>query len=135
MNDVEVISSGIVEVAIAPTPVIEVEVESTSPIEIEVLPGGISYGGVLSLEYQLVLGRLVNQPSLHKIYSYSGGNLTAITVYNDADLTTQLLSISLSYTGSNLTQKVLTDLISDKTLTISYGYTGSNLTSTTEVFS
>ena len=45
MNDVEVISSGIVEVAIASSPVVEVEVAPLPTIEIEVLPGGIVYRG------------------------------------------------------------------------------------------
>lgn len=134
MADVEVLGNGSIEISIEPPPLIEVEVESTSPIEIEVLPGGISYGGALSLEYQLVLGRLISQPSLHKTLSYSDGNLVAINVYNDSSLTTQLLEITFSYTGSNLTQKVLTDVIANKILTVTYGYTEGNLTSITETF-
>lgn len=135
MSDVEVLGNGIVEVAVEQPPIIEVEVTSTPVIEIEVLPGGISYGGVLSLDYQLILGRLVNQPSLHKVLSYNSGNLTSIEVYNDNTLTIQLLDIQFTYTSDNLTQKVLTDVISGRVLTVTYAYTDGNLTSISEVFS
>lgn len=135
MSDVEVWGNGIVEVSVEQPPIIEVEVTSTPVVEVEVLPGGISYGGVLSLDYQLILGRLVNQPSLHKVLSYNSGNLTSIEVYNDNTLTIQLLDIQFTYTSDNLTQKVLTDVVSGRVLTVTYAYTDGNLTSISEVFS
>lgn len=135
MADVEIINQDLIEVAIDQPSVIEVEISTNPVVEVEVLPGGISYGGVLSLDYQLILGRLVNQPSLHKILSYSDGNLTSIEVYNDNTLTTQLLDIQFTYTSGNLTQKVLTDVVSGRVLTVTYAYTDGNLTSISEVFS
>ena len=114
-----------IEILVGPNPIVEVEV----------LHGGVSYGGVLSLEYQLTLGRLITQPALHKVLSYTSGNLTGINVYTNSSLSSQLLSIVFTYTGANLTRKVLTDIVSGKILTVDYGYTGDNLTSISEVFS
>jgi hypothetical protein len=135
MTNVEVLEKGVVEVAIASPSVIEIEASSPPIVEIEVLPGGVSYGGVLSIEYQLVLGRLVNQPSLYKQLTYTDGDLTAIAVYTDDTLDTQLLDIEFTYDNGDLVEKKLTDLISNKVLTVTYSYTDGNLTNINEVFS
>jgi hypothetical protein len=135
MSDVEVLGTGVVEITVEASPVVEIEASSTPTIEIEVLPGGVSYGGVLSLEMQLVLGRLVSQPSLHKVLTYSDGDLTAIAVYADSTLDTQLLGIEFTYDNGDLVEKKLTDIISGKVLTVTYSYSSGNLISINEVFS
>ncbi|MBW4462493.1 MAG: hypothetical protein KME47_19970 [Nodosilinea sp. WJT8-NPBG4] len=66
----------------------------------------------LSLEYQLVTGRMAGRLSIYKEFAYTGTNLTGIAVWDGPEKETHLLSISLSYTGTNLTQKTVTDKIS-----------------------
>jgi hypothetical protein len=89
----------------------------------------------LSLEYQLVSGRLAGYSSLHKEYDYTDGDLTSINVWDSAAKLTQIFSYILSYTDGDLTQKVVTDHINSQTLTVTYGYTNGDLTSVTEVIS
>jgi len=125
MSDVTILEEGLVEVQIDPAPVIEVEAYS----------GGIVNVVNFSLEYQLTIGRLANQPSLYREFTYNGDNLTRIEAWATSSKTTKLLTTDFTYTGTNLTQKVLTDNVNGVTLTVTYGYTGDNLTSINEVFS
>ncbi len=136
-TDVTSLGDGVVQVNVEPAPITEISIEPAPIVEVQSFVGGITYSGTISLEYQLTLGRLLNQnpPSLYKEFTYSGDNLTEIRAWNNSSKDTYLLRIQLSYTGSNLTQKILTDQISGRVLTVTYGYTGDNLTSVNEVFS
>jgi hypothetical protein len=82
----------------------------------------------LSLEFQLVSGRMAGRLTVHKEFDYEGDVLTGIEVWESPSKEELLLTFAFTYTGQNLTQKVVTDEISGATLTVSYGYTGSNLT-------
>lgn len=127
MADVEVLGNGSIEISIEPSPIVEVEV----------LTGGIVIqGGTnLNLQYQLILGRLASQPQLYREFTYTSGNLTGIDAWTTSEKTTKIFEIRFTYTGANLTQKVLTDVQSNTVLTVTYAYTGDNLTSINEVFS
>lgn len=127
MSTVEILSDNIVEVSIEPSPV----------VDIEVLTGGIVIKGVtnLSLQYQLILGRLASQPQLYREFTYTSENLTGIDAWTTPEKTTKIFEVRFTYTGSNLTQKVLTDIQTNTILTVTYTYTGDNLTSINEVFS
>jgi hypothetical protein len=127
MSFVEVLSDDIIEVSVEPNPLIEVET----------FPGGIVIqGGTnLSLQYQLILGRLVSQPQLYREVSYTDGNVSAIDAWSNTSKTTKIFEIRLSYQGNNVTQKILTDVQSVTTLTVTYAYTNNNITSITEIFS
>ena len=89
----------------------------------------------LSLDYQLIQGRIAGYTSLYKEFGYTDGNLASINVWNNDAKSIYLLQILFSYTSGNLTSKVITDQVTLRVLTTTYGYTGTNLTSTTEVFS
>lgn len=89
----------------------------------------------LSLDYQIIQGRIAGYTSLYKEFGYTGDNLTSIGVWNSSDKDVYLLSITFSYSSGNLITKVVTDQVTSRVLTTTYGYTGSNLTSITEVFS
>lgn len=127
MSTVEILSDNIVEVSIEPSPV----------VDIEVLTGGIVIqGGTnLSLQYQLILGRLASQPQLYREFTYTNENLTGIDAWTTPEKTTKIFEVRFTYTGSNLTQKVLTNIQTNTILTVTYTYTGDNLTSINEVFS
>lgn len=127
MSTVEILSDNIVEVSIEPSPV----------VDIEVLTGGIVIqGGTnLSLQYQLILGRLASQPQLYREFTYTSENLTGIDAWTTPEKTTKIFEVRFTYTGSNLTQKVLTNIQTNTILTVTYTYTGDNLTSINEVFS
>ena len=133
--EIDVNPPAVVEVDIEPASIVELDIEPSPVVQVEVFPGGILTRNDLSLEYQLVLGRLLNQPSLYKEFSYTGDNLTAINIWANSSKTTQLMTIAFEYTGDNLSQKILTDLIGGDVLTVNYSYTGDNLTSIDEVFS
>jgi hypothetical protein len=86
----------------------------------------------LSLEYQLISGRMAGRLTVHKEFSYVGANLTGIQVWDGPLKETLLITIAFTYTGSNLTRKTVG--ASGQTLTIDYGYTAGNLTSVTEAW-
>lgn len=65
-------------------------------------------------------------------YTYDGGNLTTITVWDTASKTNKLFTKSLSYTGSDLTGISIKDEIRNKTLTKTLSYSLGNLVSKTE---
>ena len=134
---VEVIGNNLVEVLIEPAPVVEIDVQPSPVVEVEVFPGGIVIQGgtQLSLQYQLILGRLLNQPQLFREFGYTSGNLTAIDAWTNPDKLVKMFEIRFTYTGANLTQKVLTDVQSSTVLTVNYSYSDGNLTSISEIFS
>jgi hypothetical protein len=137
-NSVEILGQDLIEVAIDPAPVIEIDVEPAPVIEIEVFPGGIILQqgeGSLSLQYQLILSRLTSQPQLYRELTYTGGNLTAIDAWSTSAKVLKIFETRFTYTGENLTRKVLTDVQAGTILTVTYGYTGSDLTSINEIFS
>lgn len=142
MSSIEVLTDGLVEVTIEPTPVVEVLVEPTPIIAVEVYPGGVVntgdiniIGGTsLSSRYQLILNRFLDNPQLHKEYTYTGENLTRIEAWNSLTKTTKYYTVDLTYTGVNLTGKTLTDNVNGDVLNVVYSYTGDNLTSITESF-
>jgi hypothetical protein len=135
-TDITVLGEQLIEVAVEPSPVVEISVEQTPVVEVQAFEGGIVYtGGAISLDYQLVLGRLISQPSLYKELTYVSGDLTEIKIWNNSAKDTYLLRIQFSYTDGDLTQKVLTDQVTGRVLTVTYSYTDGNLTSIEEVFS
>lgn len=124
---VEILGGNLVEVTVEPSPVVEVEV----------YPGGVVNTGSIDLSdrYQLILNRFTGNPQLYKELSYTGDNLTKIEAWNSSAKVTKYYTVDLSYTGTNLTGKTLTDNINGDVLTVTYSYTGENLTSISEVFS
>jgi hypothetical protein len=127
--------------SILPNPVVHVEVTTpaaqtvavTSATQTNVeVTSGLGYRAALSKEYQLISGRLVDYPVVHKEFSYTGTNLTGISVWNGPAKQILLITIQFAYTGSNLTQKNVSDVVGGITLTVDYVYTGSNLTGLTE---
>lgn len=133
MSNVEILSDNVIEVSIEPSPIVEVEVQPNPVVEVEVLTGGIVIH--VSLQYQLILGRLASQPQLYREFTYTSNNLTGIDAWTTSEKITKIFEIRFTYTGANLTQKVLTDVQSNTVLTVTYAYTGDNLTSINEVFS
>jgi hypothetical protein len=89
----------------------------------------------LSPEYQLVSGILANYPEAYTEFTYTGSNLTGISIWASLAKVTLLVTKTFSYSGGNLVSKVVTDEITLKTITVTYGYTGSNLTSKATTFS
>lgn len=137
-TSVEILGRDLIEVSINPQSIVEIEVEPSPVIEIEVFPGGIILQqgeGSLSLQYQLMLSRLTAQPQLYRELTYASGNLTAIDAWSTPAKVLKIFETRFTYTGENLTRKVLTDVQSGIILTVTYGYTGSDLTSINEVFS
>jgi hypothetical protein len=65
----------------------------------------------------------------YKEYSYTGSNLTGVTIYTDNTKVTTLFTKTLSYSGTKLTQTVLTRITDAATLTKTYTYTGGKLIS------
>lgn len=137
MSDVEIIASNLIEVTVEPPSVVEIEVAPNPIVEVEVFPGGvvIQGGTNLSLQYQMITSRLVNQPQLYREFGYLNGNLVSIDAWSATDKLTKIFEIRFTYTGDFLTQKTLTDVESSTVLTVIYGYTGSDLTSISETFS
>jgi hypothetical protein len=125
MSNVEIISNNVIEVSIEPSPV----------VDIEVFNGGVIVGTNLSLQYQLILGRLASQPQLYREFTYINDSLTGIDAWATSNKIIKIFEIRFTYTGSNLTQKTLRDIQSNRILTVNYTYTDGNLTSINEVFS
>ncbi len=125
MSNVEIISDNVIEVSIEPSPV----------VNIEVFNGGVIVGTNLSLQYQLILGRLASQPQLYREFTYINDSLTGIDAWATSNKIIKIFEIRFTYTGSNLTQKTLRDIQSNRILTVNYTYTDGNLTSINEVFS
>jgi hypothetical protein len=82
----------------------------------------------LELELSQILSTLV----CHVVYTYTGQKLTLLEIFTDATLVTKLFSKTLTYTGNNLTQIVLTRISDSSTLTVNYTYSGATLTSSTK---
>jgi hypothetical protein len=125
MSNVEIISNNVIEVSIEPSPV----------VDIEVFNGGVIVGTNLSLQYQLILGRLASQPQLYREFTYINDSLTGIDAWATSNKIIKIFEIRFTYTGSNLTQKTLRDIQSNRILTVNFTYTDGNLTSINEVFS
>ncbi len=120
--DVEIIQGQTTEIEVLPSPLIEVEVLPPNIVELEVFPGGVVY-------------KTVGNDPVYKEFTYTGDNLTLINTWDNSDKDTFLVSTALSYTGSNLTQKVVTDQVTDEVKTTTYVYSGVNLVSYSEVTS
>ncbi len=65
----------------------------------------------------------------YKEFSYSGGNLSQIDLWNSASKTTLLTRTTLAYSGNDLAQKVVANYVLGKTITTTYTYSGGNLVS------
>lgn len=63
--------------------------------------------------------------------TYTGSQLTNVSLFSDSSETHKLFNKDLSYTGSALTTTVLTRMADGKTLTKTLAYSGSNVTSIT----
>jgi hypothetical protein len=83
----------------------------------------------LSAEYQLVSGILANYPEAYVEYSYTDSNLTGISIWDNSEKDTLLITKTFAYTDGNLTTKTVVDVVASKTVTVTYGYTSGNLTS------
>ena len=79
----------------------------------------------LELEMEFKAAQLTN----FKEFTYTGKNLTAIDIYTDNTKTTKLFNKVLSYTGTNLTQTILTRVSDSATLTNDLVYSGNDLIS------
>ena len=89
----------------------------------------------LSPEYQLVSGVISDYPEAYQELSYTGSNLTGISIWSTPAKTLLLITKTFGYSSGNLVTKTVTDVVASKTVTVTYGYSGSNLTSVTRVLS
>jgi hypothetical protein len=110
----------ITEIEIQPPSVVDVDILPPNVVEVEVFPGGVVY-------------KTVGDDPVYKEFTYTGENLTLINTWDNSDKDTFLVSTALSYTGSNLTQKVVTNQLTDEVRTTTYVYSGANLVSYSEV--
>jgi hypothetical protein len=120
--DVEIIQGQTTEIEIQPPSVVDVDILPPNVVEVEVFPGGVVY-------------KTVGSDPVYKEFTYTGENLTLINTWDNSDKDTFLVSTTLSYTGSNLTQKVVTNQVTDEVRTTTYAYSGVNLVSYSEVVS
>jgi hypothetical protein len=118
--DVEIIQGQTTEIEIQPPSVVDVDILPPNVVEVEVFPGGVVY-------------KTVGDDPVYKEFTYTGENLTLINTWDNSDKDTFLVSTALSYTGSNLTQKVVTNQLTDEVRTTTYVYSGANLVSYSEV--
>lgn len=136
---VEIINENTIEVLVEPTPIVEITVESNPIVEIEILPGGVvgvpANEDSLSIDAQLRLNIIPDYLAPYKEFTYTGSNLTAIQSYESPSKAIHLRSVTLSYSGSNLASKVVTDIRTGRSLTTTYTTVDGNLTVISESFS
>ena len=71
--------------------------------------------------------------SYYKKFTFTAGNLTAITIYSDSGMGTTLFTKAFTYTTGNLTGIVTTRASDSKTLTKTLAYSGTDLDTITVV--
>ena len=70
----------------------------------------------------------------HREFTFVGKQNTRVDVWDTVSKTTALFSNVLTYTGKQLTQTVLTNIVTGETLTSTYAYDGKKLDTVDEVF-
>lgn len=68
----------------------------------------------------------------YKEYTYSGGTLTGVGIWATAAKLVKLFTCSYSYSGGQLTSMTIVDELSAKQLTRAFSYTGTQLSTVTE---
>lgn len=86
----------------------------------------------LTLAHQLLSGRLSGHRNLHKEFDYDGEAIVGYSQWNGPSKDTLLITVQFTFTGGNITQKVITDEVTNVVVTVDYGYLGGKLKSVTE---
>jgi len=86
-------------------------------------------------EFELLLSFAAGNINNFKELTYSGSDLTNVSIYTDATKASKLFNKDLTYTGSNLTKVVTTNTSNGQVLTKVLAYTGSQLSTVTQVLS
>ncbi|MBE9111463.1 hypothetical protein IQ273_18835 [Nodosilinea sp. LEGE 07298] len=86
----------------------------------------------LTLEHQLLSGRLSGHRSLHKEFDFDGETITGYHQWDGPDKETLLITVEFTFTGGNIIQKRITDEVSGVVVTVTFGYLVGKLKSVTE---
>jgi hypothetical protein len=73
------------------------------------------------------------QSTKYTEYTYSSGSLTSVDIWSTSAKTLKLFTKTLSYTGADLTGITIVDEVDSNTLTKVLAYSGGNLSNKTEV--
>lgn len=133
-NLINVTDGGSIEIDSITSPVVEIESFGYPVVEIDIIPTGVSTEGI-SIDEQLTLGIVSDYPAPYKTFTYSGDNLTQINYYESNLQNTHLRQVTLSYTGNDLTQKIVEDIRTGRTLTTTFTNSGGNLIVASSIFS
>lgn len=87
--------------------------------------------GLSNLE--LELAQLLATLDCFTELSYTGDKLTLIEIFTDSGMLTKLFEKTFTYTGDNLTTMTITRMSDGATITCSYSYSGSTLISVDKV--